>query len=404
VSEAIRTRRESELELPERLFARLEDGLDELAHELVGRYQREIPDYAEIPREELLPGVRIDIAAALAGVRSGRPPTAAELEIAARVAEERAAAGISLEALLQAFRVGGGEVIARARAIGHELEVDAEVMLGMFEGAWSWVNEVSNAAAAGHRRAELSSVRAEAQSRAAVLHGLLHGTLAPSQLHAHVASLGLDTDHAVFALRARPGADMPAHRLEALIAERSDMPPRLTGFVDGDVAAVVLRRPDLPRPVVAGIGPAVRFEALADSFADATRALEAAAAFAREGIFAIEDLALEAAFTDERIGAALERRCLAAVDALGERGEAIEQTLRQFLGSGMRYEQTAREQTLHPNTLRKRLARYEELTGLDLHRMDDLVALWWALERRRVRGGGEGFERTPDTAAAPLGT
>jgi DNA-binding PucR family transcriptional regulator len=42
---------------------------------------------------------------------------------------------------------------------------------------------------------------------------------------------------------------------------------------------------------------------------------------------------------------------------------------------------------LHPNTLRKRLARYEELSGLDLHRMDDLVALWWALERRRVLRG-----------------
>jgi hypothetical protein len=30
-----------------------------------------------------------------------------------------------------------------------------------------------------------------------------------------------------------------------------------------------------------------------------------------------------------------------------------------------------------------------ELSGLDLHRMDDLVALWWALERRRVRGDSE---------------
>jgi len=92
---------------------------------------------------------------------------------------------------------------------------------------------------------------------------------------------------------------------------------------------------------------------------------------------------------NERIGSALEHRCLGAVDALGDRGRVLEQTLREFLSSGMRYEQTAREQMLHPNTPRKRLARYEELSGLDLHRMDDLVALWWALERRRARGGGE---------------
>lgn len=85
------------------------------------------------------------------------------------------------------------------------------------------------------------------------------------------------------------------------------------------------------------------------------------------------------------MGGALEHRCFAAVDALGERAAALEPTLRAFLASGMRYEQTARELSMHPNTLRKRIDRYEELTGLDLRRMDDLVALWGALERRRAR-------------------
>jgi PucR C-terminal helix-turn-helix domain len=385
MSDATETTAPARSKLLEEMFDRLQGQLDEIATELIARYQREIPDYAAVPAEELLAGVRVDAAAALAGVRSGRPPTASELEIAARVGEERAASGVSLEALLQAFRVGGGEVIARARKIGEELEVDAELLLGLFERAWSWVNQVSIAGAAGYRRAEISSVRADAQSRAALLHGLLHGTLSLSQLHAHVSSLGLDPHRPVFALRARAGQSMPPHRLEALVAERSDTPSRLIGFVDGDIAGVVVRRPRLPAPIVAGIGAEVRFEALGESFADATRALDAATAFGREGVFALEDLALEVAFVDERIGGALEQRCLAAVDALGDRGPVLEQTLREFLSSGMRYEQTAREQALHPNTLRKRLARYEELSGLDLRRMDDLVALWWALERRRVR-------------------
>lgn len=384
MSDAIHTTVEAGAQALDEMFARLEGELDELASELVARYQREIPDYAEIPAEELVPGVRIDAAAALAGIRSARPPTSAELELAARIGEERAAAGISLEAVLQAFRVGGAVVIARARAIGGELGVDAAFLLERFEQAWSWVNQVSIAAAAGYRRAELSSVRADAHSGAALLHGLLRGTLPPSQLRALVGSLGFDAEQTVHALRARPSASVPSHRLEALVAERSDTPARLIGFIDGDVAGIVMRRPHLPAAVVAGVGPAVRFEAIAESFADATRALEAAAAFGREGVFALEDVALEVAFTDERIGSALEQRCLAAVDALGDRGAVLEQTLREFLLSGMRYEQTAREQALHPNTLRKRLARYEELSGLDLHRMDDLVALWWALERRRV--------------------
>jgi hypothetical protein len=388
-------------QLLEELFARLQAEVDDLARGLVASYQREIADYADVPAEELLPGVRVDVAAALIGVRSGRAPSDAEIEIATRVGEERAAAGISLEALLQAFRVGGAEVITRARAIGEELGVDADVLLGRFELAWSWVNQVSIAGAAGYRRAELSAIRADAQSRAALLHGLLHGTLPRSQLRALVGSLGIEADRMVSAVRARPGASMPPHRLEALVAERSETPAQLVGFIDGDVAGIVLRRPELPSPVVAGVGRPVAFDALAESFAEATRALEAAAAFGREGVYALEDLALEVAFTDDRIGEALERRCLGAVDALGERGVVLEETLREFLSSGMRYEQTAREQMLHPNTLRKRLARYEELSGIDLHEMDDLVALWWALERRRLRrpAGGDAGVRGPRAAA-----
>ncbi|MGH2726300.1 MAG: helix-turn-helix domain-containing protein, partial [Actinomycetota bacterium] len=35
-----------------------------------------------------------------------------------------------------------------------------------------------------------------------------------------------------------------------------------------------------------------------------------------------------------------------------------------------------------PNTLRLRLARFEKVTGADLGRFEDLVAVWWALESR----------------------
>ena len=381
--------------LVDELFERLASEPDALAHGLVETYQREIPDYAAVPAAALLEGARIESAAAIAGVRSGKAPSPADLEIAAHVGAERAGAGISLEAVLQAFRVGGREILGRVRAIGEELGVDADMLLEIFDHAWSWVNQVSIAAAEGHRRAEVLSIRADAQDRAALLHGFLHGTLPIARLRAHAATLGIGADQQVFALRARAREDIPAHRLEALVAERGEANAALVGLLDGDIAAVVLRRPELPESLVAGIGAPVSLEALEASFADATRALEAAVAFRRDGVFSVEDLALEIAFSDERIGNALEHRCMGAVDALGERGEALEETLREFLSSGMRYEQTARAQVLHPNTLRKRLARYEELTGLDLRRMDDLVALWWALEHRRLRGAGSNGDLRP---------
>jgi DNA-binding PucR family transcriptional regulator len=39
---------------------------------------------------------------------------------------------------------------------------------------------------------------------------------------------------------------------------------------------------------------------------------------------------------------------------------------------------------VHPNTLRHRLRRFEEITGADLGRSQDLFRVWWALERRRL--------------------
>lgn len=44
----------------------------------------------------------------------------------------------------------------------------------------------------------------------------------------------------------------------------------------------------------------------------------------------------------------------------------------------------ARRLTVHPNTVRYRVKRFEQLTGLDLRRTEDLVTSWWLLNRRRA--------------------
>ena len=47
---------------------------------------------------------------------------------------------------------------------------------------------------------------------------------------------------------------------------------------------------------------------------------------------------------------------------------------------------TARALHVHPNTLRHRLKRFEELTGASLRNATEVMELWWALERRRLVG------------------
>jgi DNA-binding PucR family transcriptional regulator len=59
---------------------------------------------------------------------------------------------------------------------------------------------------------------------------------------------------------------------------------------------------------------------------------------------------------------------------------AFVKTIRVFLRNRMSVHETASELFIHRNTLHKRLARIEDLLGLDLSRMDDVMELYVALK------------------------
>jgi DNA-binding PucR family transcriptional regulator len=81
-------------------------------------------------------------------------------------------------------------------------------------------------------------------------------------------------------------------------------------------------------------------------------------------------------------------RYLVPLTDLGAFGDTLAQTLETLFAHGMRIERTAAALYVHPNTLRHRLRRYEEETGADLRRTEDLLAIFWALERRRLDARG----------------
>jgi DNA-binding PucR family transcriptional regulator len=58
-------------------------------------------------------------------------------------------------------------------------------------------------------------------------------------------------------------------------------------------------------------------------------------------------------------------------------------TVRRYLANDRRLNETAAELHTHVNTIRNRLARFEQLTGRDLHHTEDLVETWWVLHRAR---------------------
>jgi PucR C-terminal helix-turn-helix domain len=363
------------------LVVEIEAELDELVEAIGERIREEIPDFRRLPAGALAGAIRGNVTRALAALRDLREPTAAELDLAAAIGRERAEQGLTVDAVLHAYRFSISAVWSRFGELARARGADVASVLAFSETLWLWADAVMDVVAAAHREVEIEQAREEQQRRDAFVVALLTGTLDADDLRRECATFGLDPERCYLPFRAR--GPLP-HRAAVALAGSGG----LVTALDHDFAGVATHAPE-PRPgVTVGFAPAARLEALPVAFAHASRALQTALAFGQEGAFSLADLSIRPAIlADEALGDAFAARHLEPLTALGRLGTELEATLRAWLANEMRIDDTARALHVHPNTLRHRLRRFEEATGAALRDPRDLVELWWALERRRLGGG-----------------
>ena len=361
------------------LVAEIETEIDGLVARTGDRIREEIPEFRRVPVDALGRAIRGNVLRALTALRDLRPPTDAELEQAAEIGRERAEQGLTVDAVLHAYRISISSVWSRFGEVARERGADVASVLAFSETLWLWADAVMDIVASAHREVELEQAREEQQRRDAFVLALLTGTLSAAELRRDSATHGLDADREHVPFRARAGG----HRAAAGLAGDGG----LVITLDRDLAGIA-PRPPAPVPGVAcGIGPPARLADVAASFAVASRALQTAVAFGQEGTFSLADLSIRPAIlADEALGDAFAARYLEPLDALGRMGAELDTTLRAWFDQEMRIEETAKVLHVHPNTLRHRLRRFEEVTGATLRDPRHLVELWWALERRRLAG------------------
>jgi hypothetical protein len=366
------------------LVADIEAEMDVLVDRIGDRIRDEIPDFRRLPAETLARAIRGNVGRALTALRDLRPPTDAELEQAAAIGRERAEQGLTVDAVLHAYRISVTAVWSRFGERARERGADVTSVLAFSETLWVWADAVMDIVAAAHREVELEQAREEQQRRDAFLLALLTGTLDATELRRDSATFGLDADRLFtpFRARARAGGGLP-HRVTAGLTGDDGLAMTL----DRDLAGIATRAPASVPGIVVGLGPPARLEALPAAFAMASRALQTAVAFGQEGVFSLADLSIRPAIVaDEVLGDAFAARYLEPLAGLGRLGAELEETLRTWFDQGMRVDDTARALHVHPNTLRHRLRRFEDATGTTLRDPRHLVELWWALERRRLAG------------------
>ncbi|NYI47305.1 hypothetical protein BJ993_004385 [Nocardioides aromaticivorans] len=323
-----------------------------------------------------------------------------ELDLAAaeETGRQRAEAGVPLPALLAAYRVGFRHIWEHVVAEGRGSGVDTETLLAATEHAVAAHDAFAHAASAAHAEVVAGQLVRHQERRAAMVDALLGGRIAERSAVWELAGmlgLGVAGPYVAVAV-AVPTLGQPAlERLEEDLRAR-DLPSVWLLRPDRQLGVVEVRRPEQLSALVTRLrqlattptGISSSFEDLADA-RDAVRLAESAMESARTGagqlvrVFEDSPLALAATGSPELLQR-VARTVFARLDEQrpGDR-ELMLDTLAAWLDAGGSTSHAAEALFLHPNTVRQRLKRLEELTGRSMTDPRQVAELCLALEVRR---------------------
>src|SRR4051794_9051391 len=188
------------------LVAEIETELDALVAGTGDRIREEIPEFRRVPVEALGRAIRGNVSRALTALHDLRPPTDAELEQAAEIGRERAEQGLTVDAVLHAYRISISAVWSRFGEVARERGADVASVLAFSETLWLWADAVMDIVASAHREVELEQAREEQQRRDAFVLALLTRSLSAAELRRECATYGLDPECDYIAFRARAAA------------------------------------------------------------------------------------------------------------------------------------------------------------------------------------------------------
>jgi hypothetical protein len=348
---------------------------------------RTMRSYHDVDEDAIREAVRSNYEAVLNGLEERRRPDARDDgSVFDAAGETRARQGVDLAEMLALWRLGLEYLHELARDVAAAGPGREALLLEFLELALAWADFAMLSAANGHRRGELSAAREQLHVQTNLVRRVLAGMAAPAEIRSAVTPLGLDSDGQYYAVRARPE---PAVDMEAIerylgadgLVRRGN---GLVALIDGDACGFIGRLPRTAAPIAVGVSDRVALSAMEPASRQAGRALETALALGTKGIFSFGDLSIQPAIaSDADLGAVMLRRYVDAVLAVPA-GPDILATAERYLANDRSVDLTAKDLDVHPNTVRHRLERFEEITGRSLRDTETLVELWWALQRRRL--------------------
>jgi sugar diacid utilization regulator len=384
----------------ERVLAALERREDELAEAMLGAILGEIGSYERPSGEALMADVRehcrLHVDLLMRSLRAGRDADRADLSFARDAAARRVHQGIPLDGLLQAFRVGHRTLWQAIVDEASDSAAGREAAIALAGEAMEYIDLASTHVAEAYLRESGQLAELVQRRRRDLLENLLAGRV-PDDDETESLGLGLERDAdllvAVASLDAAAETDdrALAHASSSIAASIGS---RALVVVRQDEVAAVL---PLGRKTPEAIGVALDVARAGAEREHGIRMLIGVSGVCR-GLGEVGRRYLEAhqalrrSNPDRPIVSLSElspfEHLVASVDRSTRRSIAMEaapltendtgalmETLRAYLDSDLDVSRTADALYVHPNTVRYRLRRISDLTGLDTQRFSGLVEL-----------------------------
>jgi sugar diacid utilization regulator len=384
----------------ERVLAALELREGELAEAMLGAILGEIGSYDRPSGQALMADVRehcrLHVDLLMRSLRAGRDADRTDLSFARDAAARRVHQGIPLDGLLQAFRVGHRTLWQAIVDEASDSAAGREAAIALAGEAMEYIDLASTHVAEAYLRESGQLAELVQRRRRDLLENLLAGRL-PDDAETETLGLGLERDAellvAVASLDEAAETDdralaQAANSISASIGSRALVVVRqdevaavlpLSGKTPSaigvalDVARVSSEREHEIRMLVGVSGVCRGLAEVGQRYLEAHQALRRSNP--ERPIVSLSELSpFEhlVASTDQSTRSSIAMEAT----ALTESGNgALMETLRTYLDSDLDVARTAEALYVHPNTVRYRLRRISELTGLDTQRFSGLVEL-----------------------------
>lgn len=343
-----------------------------------------LPSYRAVPDEAVRASVALNLRAACdalashRGVPSHRDLIAIEQRISSRVEQ-----GLRIETVIQGYRTSISVIHERFLQIALSNEVAPNLILAAARELWTLGDAITAHAAAAYQRLGLDDAIRESHLRTEFLRELLTGGLSKEQMESHLNAFGLDPHGQYAALKGRSSDDQTGGSLRRDLerAGSAGWSPAVVGVSGPDCVGVVPQTPRVGNTGTVAVGPTVPIQELPESFDLAVRTFEWMIQNHRVGVVDYSEASWRLMVPKEsHLIAWLKDRYLGPLRSYGEFGDLLLESLASYLRHDRNVRRAAEALVVHPNTLRYRLQKYAEITGVKVESTECIIEVSLALE------------------------